>query len=140
MSVWDELKDKAGEVAGTVSEKISEFADTAGTEYGVLKIKRAISLLEAEIGEIEGAMGKRVYELHRHKKIDDKELQTRCFEIDGLRKRIHENEDEIERLRKEAEERGEVLKEEEDEKPEEQTQTEDDGTGKTAVKDEPADD
>ena len=137
MSVWDELKDKAGEVAGTVSEKISEFADTAGTEYSVLKIKRAISLLEAEIGEIEGAMGKRVYELHRHKKIDDKELQTRCFEIDGLRKRIHENEDEIERLRKEAEERGEVLKEEEveDEKPEE-----DDGTGKTAVKDEPADD
>lgn len=111
MSGWDELKEKAKEVAGTVSEKISEFADTAGTEYNILKIKRAISLLEAEIGEIEHAMGKRVYELHRHKKIEDKELQTRCFEVDGLRKRIHENEDEIDRLRKEAEERGETINE-----------------------------
>jgi len=107
MTVWDELKGKATAAAGTVSEKISEFADTAGTEFNIPKIKRAISLLEAEIHEIEQAMGKRVYELHRHKKADDKEPQTRCYEIDGLRKRMDENEEEIERLRREADERNE---------------------------------
>ncbi len=112
MSTWDELKDKASEVAGQVSNKLSEFAETAGTEFKILKIKRAISLLEAEVGEIEQAMGKRVYELHRHKKIEDKELQTRCYEVDGLRKRMDENEDEIEKLRKEAEESGETLSDE----------------------------
>lgn len=107
MSFWDDLGKKAAQVAGQVSDKLGDFADTAGTEFGILKLKRAIGLLEAEIHEIEQKMGRRVYDLHRHEKIEDKELKTLCFEVDGLRKRISENEDEIERLRREAEDQRE---------------------------------
>jgi predicted nucleic acid-binding Zn-ribbon protein len=104
MSLWDDVRKRAGEVAESVSEKLSEVADQAGTEYNIMKIKRAIGLLESEINELEQRMGKRVYDLHRHGKIDDSELVSVCEEVDGLRKRIDENEEEIERIRQEAEE------------------------------------
>ena len=116
MTVWDELRDKANQVAGNVSKKVSEFADTAGIEYELLKIKRAINLLESEINEIEQALGKRVYELHRHDKIEDKELKTRCYEIDGLREKIHKNEDEMDKIRQEAEEKAKAKDAFDDEK------------------------
>ena len=98
-TTWDSIREKATEVADSVSDKINELANTAGTEYSILKHKRAISLYEDEIHEIEQAMGKRVYELMQLKKIEDRELIGRCGEIDSVKKRIDEAEEEIEKLR-----------------------------------------
>jgi len=98
VSTWDDLKEKATEVADTVSEKFSDLATTANTEYSILRHKRAISLYEDEIHEVEQAMGKRVYELHELEKIEDRELISRCGEVDAIKKRIEEAEDEIEHL------------------------------------------
>lgn len=104
MTTWDSIKEKANEVADTVSDKFSELATTAGNEYSILKQKRAISLYEAEINEIEQAMGKRVFELHSLDKIEDRELVSRCAEIESIRKRIDETEEEIEQMREAEEE------------------------------------
>jgi predicted RNase H-like nuclease (RuvC/YqgF family) len=119
MTTWDSIKEKATEVADTVSDKFNKMASTAGTEYSILKQKRAISLYEAEINEIEQAMGKRVFELHGLDKIEDRELIARCNEIEAVRKRIEETEEEIEQLREQEAKAEDEKAKAEDEKAEE---------------------
>lgn len=101
MSFWDDLQEKAKQVAKKASDTFDEVKETTSVEFQVLKIKRQISLAESEIKELQSNIGKRVYDIRtiQPESFASPEIQGWCDKITELLGHISEQEKEIVNVR-----------------------------------------
>lgn len=107
MGFFDEIGSKAKDALKKAGEALDDVVDKGSTEVAIFKVKREISLVESEIKGVRAEIGRIFFEGYRKSpdSVTDPEMVGLCKKIVDYERQINEYEQEILKIREEAEAR-----------------------------------